>query len=186
MLLTKEKYAQFSVFCFLSSYHMSALYLSRHHAMTLPFRHIPKNNLRNTLSLILYWRLETKISLSKKEDFLFKTRKFDCKAQIICEKFYFFREKGSSTHVETERIRFNKSDMRYNCPKFLLHSPLFYLNDDLWKVVLFSVIQVTLSCLRFFFLSEMLVWSKKANTLPAPSCLFIHIMWINFKKEKLG
>ena len=44
--------------------------------MTLPFRNIPKNNLRNTLSLTIftfYRRLETKISFSKRENFLFKT-----------------------------------------------------------------------------------------------------------------
>ena len=44
--------------------------------MTLPFRNIPKNNLRNTLSLTIftfYRRLEKKISFSKRENFLFKT-----------------------------------------------------------------------------------------------------------------
>ena len=48
--------------------------------LTLPFRHIPKNNLRNTLSLILrcyvylLQKAGNKDFVFKKEDFLFKTQ----------------------------------------------------------------------------------------------------------------
>ena len=93
---------QFCIFCFLSSNYMLAPY----HTMTLPFCHIPKNNLRNTLSLILHCYIYL-LQKAGNKDFVFKkirflvqdTRKFDCKAQIKMREIFFFREQGSSTHV---------------------------------------------------------------------------------------
>ena len=86
---------QFCIFCFLSSNHMLAPY----HAMTLPFCHIPKNNLRNTLSLILHCYIYL-LQKAGNKDFVFKkirflvqdTRKFDCKAQIKMQEILFFPE----------------------------------------------------------------------------------------------
>ena len=86
---------QFCIFCFLSSNHMFAPY----HAMTLPFCHIPKNNLRNTLSLILHCYIYL-LQKAGNKDFVFKkirflvqdTRKFDCKAQIKMGEILFFSE----------------------------------------------------------------------------------------------
>ena len=85
---------QFCIFCFLSSNHMFAPY----HAMTLPFCHIPKNNLRNTLSLILHCYIYL-LQKAGNKDFVFKkirflvqdTRKFDCKAQIKMREILFFQ-----------------------------------------------------------------------------------------------
>ena len=86
---------QFCIFCILSSNHMFAPY----HAMTLPFCHIPKNNLRNTLSLILHYYIYL-LQKAGNKDFVFKkirflvqdTRKFDCKAQIKMQEILFFSE----------------------------------------------------------------------------------------------
>ena len=86
---------QFCIFCFLSSNHMFAPY----HAMTLPFCHIPKNNLRNTLLLILHCYIYL-LQKAGNKDFVFKkirflvqvTRKFDCKAQIKMQEILFFSE----------------------------------------------------------------------------------------------
>ena len=86
---------QFCIFCFLSSNHMFATY----HAMTLSFCHIPKNNLRNTLSLILHCYIYL-LQKAGNKDFVFKkirflvqdTRKFDCKAQIKMREILFFSE----------------------------------------------------------------------------------------------
>ena len=86
---------QFCIFCFLSSNHMLAPY----HAMTLPFCHIPKNNLRNTLSLILHCYIYL-LQKAGNKDFVFKkirflvqdTRKFDCKTQIKMREILFFSE----------------------------------------------------------------------------------------------
>ena len=84
---------QFCGFCFLSSNHMLAPY----HAMTLPFHHIPKNNLRNTLSLILHCYIYL-LQKAGNKDFIFiflvqDTRKFHCKAQIKMQEILFFSEK---------------------------------------------------------------------------------------------
>ena len=86
---------QFCIFCFLSSNHILAPY----HTMTLPFCHIPKNNLRNTLSLILHCYIYL-FQKAGNKDFVFKkirflvqdTRKFDCKAQIKMQEILFFSE----------------------------------------------------------------------------------------------
>ena len=86
---------QFCIFCFLSSNHMLAPY----HTMTLPFCHIPKNNLRNTLSLILHCYIYL-LQKAGNKDFVFKkirflvqdTRKFDCKTQIKMREILFFSE----------------------------------------------------------------------------------------------
>ena len=75
--------------------------LAPYHAMTLPFRHIPKNNLRNTLSLIL----DCYIYLLQKagnKDFVFKKRNKEIWLQNTdkhSKNFIFFREQGSSTYV---------------------------------------------------------------------------------------
>ena len=86
---------QFCGFCFLSSNHVLAPY----HAMTLPFHHIPKNNLRNTLSLILHCyiyllqKAGNKDFILKKRRFLAQdTRKSHCKAQIKMREILFFSE----------------------------------------------------------------------------------------------
>ena len=86
---------QFCIFCFLSSDHMLAPY----HAMTLLFCHIPKNTLRNTLSLILHCYIY-QLQMAANKDVVFKkirflvqdTRKFDRKAQIKMREILFFPE----------------------------------------------------------------------------------------------
>ena len=109
---------QFCIFCILSSNHMFAPY----HAMTLPFCHIPKNNLRNTLSLILHCHIYL-LQKAGNKDFVFKkirflvqdTRKFDCEAQIKMQEILFFSEnKVVLLMYKTEQMRFNKSDMRHD------------------------------------------------------------------------
>ena len=62
---------QFCVFCFLWSNHMLAPY----HAMTLSFRHIPKNNVRSTLLLILHFYIYL-LQKAGNKDFVFKKRRF--------------------------------------------------------------------------------------------------------------
>ena len=109
---------QFCIFCILSSNHMFAPY----HAMTLPFCHIPKNNLRNTLSLILHCHIYL-LQKAGNKDFVFKkirflvqdTRKFDFEAQIKMREILFFSEnKVVLLMYKTEQMRFNKSDMRHD------------------------------------------------------------------------
>ena len=85
---------QFSGFLFLSSNHMLAPY----HAMTLLF-HIPKINLRNTVSLILHCYIYL-LQKAGNKDFVFKkrrylvqdTRKFDGKTQIKMREILIFSE----------------------------------------------------------------------------------------------
>ena len=95
---------QFCIFCFLSSNHMLAPY----HAMTLPFHHIPKNNLRNTLSLILHCYINLPFTEGWKQRFCFEEKKISCSRhkEVSLQStdknvriFFFFREQGSSSHV---------------------------------------------------------------------------------------
>ena len=73
--------------------------LAPYHAVTLPFRHIPKNNLRNTLSFILRCSVYL-LQKAGNKDFVFKkrrflvqdTRKFDGKTQIKMREILFFSE----------------------------------------------------------------------------------------------
>ena len=173
---------------------MSAPNLSRHHAMTLLFLHIPENNLRNTLSLISRWY----IYLSQKaghKDFVFKkrrflvqdTRKFDCKAQIKMREILFFAEHKVVLvmYQQNESVLINQicgMTLQNSCyvVTFLTEMTI----HERWsRSQLFTTLRAVWG---FFSLSETLVWSNKANTLPAPGCLFIHITWINFKTEKLS
>ena len=94
---------QFCSFCSLSSNYMLAPY----HAMTLPFHHIPKNNLRNTLSLILHCYIYL-LQKAGNKDFCFEEKKISCSrhkevslqsTDKNARNFFFFREQGSSTHV---------------------------------------------------------------------------------------
>ena len=94
MLLTKEK--KYAILHFLLSIKQSYVgSLSRYDT----FCHIPKNNLRNTLSLILYCYIYL-LQKAENKDFVFKkirflvqdTRKFDCKAQIKMREILFFSE----------------------------------------------------------------------------------------------
>ena len=107
--------------------------LAPYHAMTLPFCHIPKNNLRNTLSLILHCYIYL-LQKAGNKDFVFKkirflvqdTRKFDCKAQIKMREILFFSENKVVLLMykqnESGLINNNKSDMRYDYFFFHPHS----------------------------------------------------------------
>ena len=148
----KIKYTQFCVFCFLSSNHMLAPY----HAMILPFRHIPKNNLRNTLSPILRCYIyllqkagnnivfQEKISCSRhKEVWLQSTDKHARNLFFSENKVVLLMYKQN----ESGLINNNKSDMRYDSFFFHPHSkqantpievPVWYANEkeegDHWKI----------------------------------------------------
>ena len=111
--------------------------LAPYHATT-PFRHIPKNNLRNTLSLILSCYVYL-LQKAGNKDFVFKkrrflvqdTRKFDCKAQIKMREILFFSE----NKVVLLMYKQNKSGLIHQICDTIPFSPIPTQNKQthLWR-----------------------------------------------------
>lgn len=164
---------------------MSAPYLSRHHAMTLLFLHIPKNIQLEKCTIthltLIYlsftegwsqkFRVQEKISRSRHAEVWLQSTDKNARNFIFC------RAQGSPTHVLTERIPFNISDKGYHGPEFMLHSHRLIDWNERWsRFWLFKTLRASWC---FFSVSGTLALSNKANTPPAPSCLFIRINAVN-------
>ena len=166
---------------------MSAPYLSRHHAMTLLFLHIPKNIQLEKCTITHL----TLIYLSFTEGW---SQRFRVQEKKI----------SRSRHAEVWLQSTDKNARNFIfCRACIV--PLMYWQNEFGLINPISVITVQNSCYIitglltgtklgglvfdysrhfelpdvFFSVSATLVWSNKANTLPAPSCLFIHINAMN-------